>query len=285
MCNRIADKKVFRGLLLIDLPPFHKRKKTIHGLQGPKNPGGLRPPRPPTMFSNNLSKLRNRFFKKFLSYFFSIRVNREKRVFGGFSSVEQGFLPTQGIIRARVLALRKIPLLWYCNHGRPFSWVQIFSSWVCTLRRNSPQVVKKLGARKKFMFVARYCANPWVWQKMVLEYFLEDTLGYSMKIKFWSHTPSLFSKITILWHPSVKIFTSGGFLQKRMSRKNYEKSGMSENMFLKTYKKISRFVRSVFAKKTKTWPKILRLRRLRDLQHFLSPNSAVSAWLTNKPHY
>ena len=41
-----------------------------------------------------------------------------------------------------------------------------------------------------------------------------------------------------------------------MNRKNYEKSGMSENMFLKTYKKISRFVRSVFAKKTKMWTKI-----------------------------
>ena len=53
-----------------------------------------------------------------------------------------------------------------------------------------------------------------------------------------------------------KIHLRGGFLQKRMSRKNYEKSGMSENMFLKTYKKISRFVRSVFAKKTKMWAKM-----------------------------
>ena len=41
------------------------------------------------------------------------------------------------------------------------------------------------------------------------------------------------------------------------SRFNYEKSGMSENMFLKTYKKISRFVRTVFAKKTKMWAKII----------------------------
>ena len=36
-------------------------------------------------------------------------------------------------------------------------------------------------------------------------------LGYWVKIKIWFHTPSLFSKITVFWHPSLRIFTSGGF--------------------------------------------------------------------------
>ena len=77
---------------------------------------------------------------------------------------------------------------------------------------------------------------------MVLECFLEGTLGYSMKMEFLSYIPYLLSKITVLWHARCKIFTLGAFLQKRMDRINCEKSGMSENMFLKTYKKISRFV-------------------------------------------
>ena len=53
-------------------------------------------------------------------------------------------------------------------------------------------------------------------------------------------------------------------------------------MFLKTYKKITRIAWTDFSKNTKLWPKMLRLRRLRDLQHFLSPNSAVSAESINK---
>ena len=77
-----------------------------------------------------------------------------------------------------------------------------------------------------------------------------------MKMIFLSHTSYLLSKITVLWHTRCKIFTSGQFLCAPISRFNYEKSGGSENMFLKTYKKISRFVRSVFAKNTKMWAKM-----------------------------
>ena len=58
MCNVITDliwnsvRNVFTGLLLIDLPPFHKRKKPHRDFRAKKKkkkkkPGGLHPPDPP----------------------------------------------------------------------------------------------------------------------------------------------------------------------------------------------------------------------------------------------
>ena len=127
---------------------------------------------------------------------------------------------------------------------------KFFIMGLCPSQKNTSSR-QKARSKKKVHVRGTIACKPLCFAKNCSKYFLEDTLGYFMNIIFLSHTSYLLSKMTVLWHPRCKIFTSGHFLENWPVRFIYKKYILSENMFLKTYKKIRRFVHPVFPKKTK----------------------------------
>ena len=86
---------------------------------------------------------------------------------------------------------------------------------------------------------------------MVLEYFLGNMLGYFVRTKFCAHTLPLLKNHRFVTHEPQN-FHLRGFSYNFI----YNKYILSENMFLKTYKKNIRIALTDFSKKTKMWAKI-----------------------------
>ena len=135
-----------------------------------------------------------------------------------------------------VLALGKILWVWHWNPIGPSCGYNFFT-WCASLFAKFTSSSQKLRSKKKVHVWGTIARIPFSFAKNGFGILFREYLGLFNENTFFVSYPLVLRKITVLWHPNVKIFTSRHFSWKRMNNFIYKKYILSENMFLKTYKK------------------------------------------------